>query len=123
MALGRKTGGRRKGASNRRTREIADKAAAVGLTPLEYLLSLMRDGDQTLAVRLDAAKAAAPYIHPRLQATEATIRTERPYEEMLRELASGRESDGERGAIAPTDGCVMAGSWHPRLNEKDRSSQ
>ena len=88
MAIGRKTGGRKKGAANKRTREIADKAAAEGLTPLEYLLRLMRDERQEQAVRLDAAKGAAPYIHPRLQATEATIKGSGlpPYEASLIEL-------------------------------------
>ena len=63
---GKKTGGRQKGAANKRTREIADKAIADGLTPLEYLLSVLRDETEERATRLDAAKAAAPYIHPRL---------------------------------------------------------
>ena len=66
---GERRGGRQKGAANKRTREIADKAVAEGLTPLEYLLSVLRDEAVDRAVRLDAAKAAAPYIHPRL-ATE-----------------------------------------------------
>ncbi|MDD3762404.1 MAG: hypothetical protein PHP86_03825 [Nevskiales bacterium] len=89
MALGRKTGGRQKGAANRKTRDIADRAAEHGLTPLEYLLRVMRDEGQDQSVRLDAAKAAAPYIHPRLQATEATIKgsTLPPYEAALMRLA------------------------------------
>ncbi|WP_211307384.1 hypothetical protein [Sinimarinibacterium flocculans] len=92
--MGRKTGGRKKGAANKRTREIADKAAAEGLTPLEYLLRLMRDERQEQAVRLDAAKAAAPYIHPRLQATEATIKGGLPpYEAALMELMNTMADD------------------------------
>ncbi|TJY59423.1 hypothetical protein E4T66_13615 [Sinimarinibacterium sp. CAU 1509] len=89
MALGQKSGGRQKGAANKRTREIADKAAASGLLPLEYLLTVMRDEAQEQSIRLDAAKAAAPYIHPRLQATEATIKgsTLPPYEAALMQLA------------------------------------
>ena len=63
---GKKTGGRQKGAANKRTREIADKAVAEGLTPLEYLLSVVRDEGEDRATRIDAAKAAAPFIHPRL---------------------------------------------------------
>ncbi len=89
MALGMKTGGRTKGTANKRTRKIADQAAASGLTPLEYLLTVMRDEAQEQSVRLDAAKAAAPYIHPRLQATESTIKgsTLPPYEAALMRLA------------------------------------
>jgi hypothetical protein len=77
---GRRNGaGRPPGAATRRTREIADQAAAEGITPLEYMLALMRSdathSDPQIqaareAMKFDAAKAAAPYIHPRLQAIE-----------------------------------------------------
>jgi hypothetical protein len=49
-------------------RELA--IAASGLTPLAYMLAIMRDEAQPVAVRLDMAKAAAPYVHPRLAAVE-----------------------------------------------------
>lgn len=70
---GERRGGRKEGAANKRTREIADKAAEEGLTPLEYLLSVFRDEEEERAVRIDAAKAAAPYIHPRLQSTTVSV--------------------------------------------------
>jgi hypothetical protein len=41
-----------------------------GLTPLDFLLQLMRDAEQPLGLRADAAKNAAPYVHPRLAAVE-----------------------------------------------------
>lgn len=70
---GRRPGaGRKPGSANVKTREIADRAAAEGLTPLEYLLSVMRDQANNPARRDEAAKAAAPYIHPRLTATSVT---------------------------------------------------
>lgn len=52
-----------------KTLHIARKAAMEGQTPLEYMLQVMRNStDQR---RKDAmAIAAAPYIHPRLQAVE-----------------------------------------------------
>jgi hypothetical protein len=37
-----------------------------GETPLEFLLSVMRDKNNCLRDRTDAAKAAAPYVHPKL---------------------------------------------------------
>ena len=43
---------------------------ASGLAPLDYLLAVMRDESNPTQVRLDAAKAAAPYVHPRLAAIE-----------------------------------------------------
>jgi len=42
--------------------------AASGLTPLEFMLSVMRDEQADTATRLDAAVKAAPYVHPRLLA-------------------------------------------------------
>lgn len=72
--------GRKKGSLNERTRAIAEEAAERGMTPLEYLLDQMRkpypeDADALTKVRHDglrfeAAKAAAPYMHPRLNAVE-----------------------------------------------------
>lgn len=70
---GERRGGRKPGAANKRTREIADKALKEGLTPLEYLLFVLRDEAEERSVRLDAAKAAAPYIHPRLQNTTVKV--------------------------------------------------
>lgn len=65
--------GRPKGAATVKTREIAEAALADGLSPLQYLLNLMRDEGADEAKRLDAAKAAAPYIHPRLSNVEANV--------------------------------------------------
>lgn len=48
----------------------AQAAASEGLTPLEYMLSVMRDLNADTAMRNDMAKAAAPYIHPRLANVE-----------------------------------------------------
>jgi formylmethanofuran dehydrogenase subunit B len=64
---GVKTGGRRKGVPNKATAAKAAAIAASGLTPLDFMLGVMRDECQELGVRLDAAKAAAQYVHPKLQ--------------------------------------------------------
>lgn len=39
------------------------KAIAAGQSPLEFLLSVMRDPRADLDMRIDAAKGAAPYVH------------------------------------------------------------
>jgi hypothetical protein len=70
-----KTGGRQKGAANERTREIADQAAAYGLTPLEYMLSVLRDPTVEPERRDRMAVAAAPFVHPRLASVEAKVDT------------------------------------------------
>ena len=73
---GRRPGsGRPKGAKNRRTLMLEEGnrlASKGGLTPLEHLLSVMRDETKPLRDRLEAAKAAAPYCHPRLSVQYVT---------------------------------------------------
>jgi hypothetical protein len=75
----RKGAGRKPGSATKKTRLIAEKAMADGVTPLEYMLSVMRADSAhedpkvqiaREAMRFEAAKAAAPYIHPRLAAVE-----------------------------------------------------
>jgi methanogenic corrinoid protein MtbC1 len=68
---GRRQGaGRKPGSLSKKTREIAEKASEEGITPLEYMLGVMRDATADTALRFEAAKAAAPYIHPRLASIE-----------------------------------------------------
>lgn len=59
--------GRPRGAETRRTRLLAEAAKAEGISPLEYMLKIMRDESKPEAVRFDAARAAASYCHPKLQ--------------------------------------------------------
>ena len=58
--------GRPKGSTNKRTAENVAAIESSGLTPLEYLTSIYQDVSADEAKRLDAAKAAAPYVHARL---------------------------------------------------------
>lgn len=71
-------GGSRKGRPNKSTivREaLRNKAAALGISPLEVMLETMRKcydaGD--LKGAHEAAKDAAPYLHPRLNSINATV--------------------------------------------------
>jgi hypothetical protein len=70
MALGKKTGGRRKGTPNKATALRQEAIAASGLAPLAYLLSVLRNEQESYERRFEAAKAAAPYVHPKLAAIE-----------------------------------------------------
>ena len=65
-----KTGGRKKGTRNRRTAELIQAIEKSGDTPLEYMTSEYRNKNNTPAVRLQAAIAAAPYVHQKLQSLE-----------------------------------------------------
>jgi hypothetical protein len=70
---GARTGaGRKAGAITRATREIAENGI-VGLTPLDFMLGIMRDEQNEKAVRFDAAKAAAPYVHAKLANVDARL--------------------------------------------------
>lgn len=77
--------GRKKGSKNKATKkrtEVAAKALKAGITPLDFMLNVMRapipaDVEPGVKVamigqRFEAAKAAAPYVHPRLTAVEHT---------------------------------------------------
>jgi hypothetical protein len=61
-----KVGGRQKGSVNKATAAKAEAIASSGLTPLEFMIRVMRDPTHPADFRLDAAKSAAPYIHPKL---------------------------------------------------------
>lgn len=101
----RKGAGRKPGQATTKTREVADKAAAEGITPLEYMLQVMRneppaglEGPQLLSahlMRFEAAKAAAPYIHPKLSAVEHTGRDGGPMETITRIELVDMDGDGE----------------------------
>jgi len=65
----KKTGkprGRPKGSKDKKSARFR-QAVAGGQAPLDYLLTVMRNTTLKIAVRVDAAKAAAPYVHSRLQ--------------------------------------------------------
>ena len=73
MALGHKTGGRKKGTPNKATAKRQAAIEASGLTPLDYMLSIMRDEERDATERLEAAKAAAPFVHPRLSTVQSDV--------------------------------------------------
>jgi len=70
MALGKKTGGRQKGSRNKNTAKRKAEIAASGLTPLEYMLGVLRDPEIDAHRRDEMAKAVAPYLHARLASAE-----------------------------------------------------
>lgn len=58
--------GRKKGSPNKATIERQKAVEESGLTPLDYMLHIMRDESMSPDMRLDAANKAAPYVHPKL---------------------------------------------------------
>jgi hypothetical protein len=72
MAKGLKTGGRQKGSRNHRTEAQAVAIEKSGLTPLDYMLTVLRDPNAESELRMEAARSAAPYVHPKLANIEVT---------------------------------------------------
>jgi len=62
--------GRKPGARNKKTAAQIKAVEESGITPLDYMLSILRDETKTENVRLQAAKDAAPYVHQKLQSVE-----------------------------------------------------
>ena len=84
-----KTGGRQKDGVDKIKREAI--LAAQGLTPLDYMLGIIRNEREDKTVRLDAAKAAAPYVHARLQTTTLAGDPEKPLKvEAMSDLETAR---------------------------------
>jgi hypothetical protein len=65
--------GRRKGTPNKASAKREAEIAASGKTPLQFLLARMRDEKADMFERVACAKAAAPYVHPRLQTTVLAV--------------------------------------------------
>lgn len=62
--------GRKKGTPNKATQAQRKAVQEAGITPLDYLLSVMRDETADQALRIDCAHKAAPYVHPKLSSVD-----------------------------------------------------
>tara|TARA_A100001388_G_C28730952_1_gene481431 strand:+ start:18 stop:323 length:306 start_codon:yes stop_codon:yes gene_type:complete len=80
--------GRPKGSYNKASKaQIKRVCSDGGLSPLEYLASIYQDEGEDKRFRIEAAKAAAPYVHARLSSTEVKAAlTEVSQEEWLESL-------------------------------------
>ena len=96
----RQGAGRKKGSLSVRTQEIVAAAAAEGVTPLEFMLSVLRDPNQTHDERFKAAIQAAPYMHPRLAAVQHSGDEDNPIhsrsviEQRIVDAAHSNHTDG-----------------------------
>jgi hypothetical protein len=95
--------GRKTGALTTRTQELVASAAAQGVTPLEFMLYVLRDTKKPFEDRFKAAVQAAPYVHPRLSSTDMRIDDKRhardfstsELESLLARTLSGADSAEE----------------------------
>lgn len=110
-----KTGGRKRGSLNKRTIAQQEQATAIvqeakeaGLTPLGYMLRVMRDPKTDITRRDDMAKACAPYMHPKPASVEPPrLPFDRPYINMIvvaRQMAlilRGAEQEMQQNRVIP----------------------
>jgi hypothetical protein len=68
----REGAGRKPGTPNRATAERQQEVAESGITPLDYMLTVLRNDTEPFERRSWAAEKAAPYVHPKLAAVEHT---------------------------------------------------
>lgn len=81
---GERRGGRKKGVPNKATAARQAEIAASGETPLDYMLRVMRDPSADHERRDKMAAAAAPYVHPRLNAVTVSGENGGPIEMVWR---------------------------------------
>jgi hypothetical protein len=75
---GRRFGaGRPKGSRNRRTTEMLERVEREGLTPIDFLLGVMRNSELELRDRVNAAGVVCPFVHPRLSVLRTYIDPDR----------------------------------------------
>lgn len=108
MAIGKKTGGRQKGSLNKATARREREIAKSGITPLEYMLKVMRNPKASDDRRDDMAKAAAPYVHPKLASMQHTGPKGGPMQMQTVDLTNA--SDEHLAALKAIFGPLAGGS-------------
>lgn len=105
--------GRKKGSVTKATvyrQEMLARATADGITPLEVMISAMRNAwaQNNIEEALQAAVHAAPYVHPRLAASQVTLDDKRSAEqftdaelEAIARASSARASEAEESETVP----------------------
>lgn len=85
--------GRKPGSSTKMNEEARQKALESGISPLDYMLDLLRDENKPQDVRFEAAKAAAPYVHAKLASVEHSGDMTLRHEDALEQLDEPGEGD------------------------------
>jgi hypothetical protein len=70
MAIGRKTGGRKAGTPNRKTKEIGGLLESLGCNPIEGMVRIANDPRASLELRGRMNAELAQYVYPKRKAVE-----------------------------------------------------
>ena len=92
-APGERRGGRKKGTPNKATAAKAAEIAAIGETPLDYMIRVMRDPKVDPLRRDKMAAAAAAFVHPKLNATTLASEPDHPVISEIRQVIIDPRTD------------------------------
>jgi len=93
MDKSKKKAGRPKGSLNQKTKALR-QAVHTGITPLDFLLEQMRNEENDMAIRMDAAKSAAKYCHPALRSIELKGEIDHRIDKIERHIVKPKPTDG-----------------------------
>lgn len=100
--------GRKKGQVSKQTerrKEVAERALAEGISPLDVLLTAMRSAwdEKNYSAAATYARDAAPYVHPRLSqaSVDQTVRSVDPAEQKPELTALRRDAASQQTPSAP----------------------
>jgi hypothetical protein len=96
------------GLPHRSQAELVARVAASGLTPLEYLLDILRDPNQPKIRRDWAAERCAPYCHSRLASVVHTGKGGGP----IQTLDLSKISDEQLAVLETIFGAIVQSSGH-----------
>ena len=99
--------GRPKGSVNQRSVDALAAAATAGISPVEYMLQILRDENAAAKDRAWAAEKAAPYLHPRPAPVPRTIQIGLPDTSTLEGIRAALGAIAQsiaNGDIAPVEG-------------------
>lgn len=110
--------GKPKGTLHKTTKQRLEMIEKYKITPLEFLMSVMIDEANPMNERIDAAKAAAPYTHPKLAAIVAKVEHTnkgQTHEEFVKSLANAARKaeaiiDGACQEVEPVPAASNAGA-------------
>ena len=98
MANGYKTGGRKAGVPNKKTRAIQERLEELGCDPLEGMAKIAMDESIEVNIRLTAYKELAQYLYPKRKAIEVVEEREDEKPESIQIYVHTPESYAEEKA-------------------------
>ena len=118
MAEGFKTGGRVAGTPNKRTVDLLAQVESEGITPLAYMLGILRNEEADLKDRQWAADKSAPFIHPRPLPQPRTVEFDLPDTATVQgisEAIGAILAAAAAGQLAPSEAKDLCGLLDARL--------